>query len=93
MHAFVGNLTGVFAVVIMAIGAAAFANMSKNFPGDESSKAFHSMLDENTIRLAPIKLLDSVFQVPAAFSSIEVGILRHTDSATRRTGWFLPVCS
>ncbi|SFT95002.1 hypothetical protein SAMN05444141_105239 [Pseudovibrio denitrificans] len=75
MHAFVGNLAGEFADVILASDAAAFANMSQNFSNDESSRTFHSMLDERTIKLTQIRLLDNAFQVPTGFSSIEIGKL------------------
>ncbi len=76
MHCFLGNLKGEFADAIMAVEAAAFAEMSRRHPEDESSQTFMSLLNAESIRLAGNVILKKGVEVPRDFSCIEFGTFR-----------------
>ncbi len=79
-HAFLGNLSGQFADVILACDEASFDAMSKNHPTAQSSRDFMALLDPASIRLRRNIILKDGIMPPTDFSCVEFGTFRLSES-------------
>ncbi len=78
-HAFLGNLRGGFADVILATDEAAFDQMSRRHPEAESSHGLMQMLNRESIRLSKSLILKERVRLPTDFSCVEFGTFRVAD--------------
>ena len=79
-HAFLGNLRGQFADLILARDEIAFDNMSKNHPTAKASEDFMALLDPASIRLSRNIILKDGITPTTDFSCVEFGTFQLSDS-------------
>lgn len=80
-HAFLGNLRGGFADVILARDDARFDAMLSAHMEAPSARAFMALLDTDSIRLSRNRILKPVASPPSDFSCVEFGTFAIADGA------------
>ena len=75
-HAFLGNLSGQFADIILARDEASFDAMSQNNPTAKSSQDFMALLDPASIRLCKNFNLNNGIMPPTDFACVEFGTFK-----------------
>lgn len=73
LHAFLGNLKGQYADVILAADETSFQQMAQNMATAETAQAMLKLLDRDSIRLCQSRILKVGVAVPTQFSCVEFG--------------------
>lgn len=80
-HAFLGNLNGGFADIILARDDQSFEGMLKAYDDAESAKTFMALLEPGTVQLSHNQILKQIVSPPDTFSCVEFGTFKIADGS------------